>query len=357
MDSANSNSQFEVFVSSDTFKFNAAHFVAFQNYRERLHGHNYNVSVKLIGGHRNKACSNIDLGSSMSTSLHTPILGADGYLIDFTIVKQVTRQICKELNEHFLCPLYSDVLDISTITKPQYNSTSTETSSTASETTEYIQIECTMDHTKFTFPKNDCVLLPIVHATAEELAIYIYCQIINQITSEYLLLRNIHTMEVTVAEAPTQQATFRHAIPTLASATSSISASSRYNIDVRQFIMSGNIVPMPCLSSSVITTTTSPEEKNGTTGTATARQSGATTESEAIDEGKCQSIQCNCCGSSNNFQLQLQRVVDAINDGRLLVATTSQPDSMNQNNSEENSHKKTPENRVTIQDVEQLLKS
>ena len=34
---------------TSTRQFNAAHFVAFEGYRERLHGHNYHVSVRLIG--------------------------------------------------------------------------------------------------------------------------------------------------------------------------------------------------------------------------------------------------------------------------------------------------------------------
>ncbi len=59
--------------------------------RERLHGHNYRVSVKLKGTRRS----------------------SDGYLLDFGDVKAVVKKICKELNEYFLCPMHSDVLDIS----------------------------------------------------------------------------------------------------------------------------------------------------------------------------------------------------------------------------------------------------
>lgn len=41
--------EFEVFVSKSDFKFNCAHFISFKGFRERLHGHNYHVSVKVIG--------------------------------------------------------------------------------------------------------------------------------------------------------------------------------------------------------------------------------------------------------------------------------------------------------------------
>ena len=38
---------------------------------------------------------------------------SDGYVVDFGDIKKVARAVCKELNELFLCPEKSDVLDIS----------------------------------------------------------------------------------------------------------------------------------------------------------------------------------------------------------------------------------------------------
>lgn len=40
-------SEFEVFVSKADFKFSCAHFIAYHGFRERLHGHNYRMSVKV----------------------------------------------------------------------------------------------------------------------------------------------------------------------------------------------------------------------------------------------------------------------------------------------------------------------
>jgi 6-pyruvoyl-tetrahydropterin synthase len=80
---------FEVFVSKEDFKFNASHFVAYRNYRERIHGHNYKVSVRLIGER----------------------IQEDGYLLDFGDVKRAVRKLCKEMNEHFICPMLSDVIE------------------------------------------------------------------------------------------------------------------------------------------------------------------------------------------------------------------------------------------------------
>ena len=195
---------FEVHVSNDTFKFNAAHFVAFKGFRERLHGHNYKVGVRLLGSRT---------------------IGADGYVIDYGEVKAVTKQVCKDLNEHFICPTLSDVIQISEQTEETGQSS--------------VLLSCE-DGSKFTFPKKDCAMLPIVHATTEELAIYVWGKILNGLNAAYLIQRGIHTMEVNVAEAIGQDATFRMQIPD--------GTSSEAIFDVATYITKGEVVPMPCLS-------------------------------------------------------------------------------------------------------------
>ena len=82
--------KYEVQVKSERFKFNAAHFVAFPGYRERLHGHNYTCSVRVFG----------------------PLSENDGYVLDFGDVKKATRRVCEALNERFLCPCLADALAI-----------------------------------------------------------------------------------------------------------------------------------------------------------------------------------------------------------------------------------------------------
>lgn len=251
----NDNTSFEVYVSKDTFKFNAAHFVAFENFRERLHGHNYHVGVRLLGAQR---------------------IGADGYLIDFGNIKQVAKNVCKRLNEHFLCPMHSTVLDISV-------------------DDDQVRILC-QDGSAFSFPVGDCALLPIVHATAEELAIYLYAEILNGLNAEYLIKRQIHTMEITVAEAPGQEATFRLEIP---------SAVKDFKLDVRSFISKGDIVPMPCLEPPTMHETT-----------------------------KC----CTeCSKSSSAFSRKLDRIAHAINSGELKQCSGNEGSS------------------VTVKDIQDLL--
>lgn len=84
----------------------------------------------------------------------------DGYVIDFGDIKKATRDICKSLNEHFICPMKSEDLIITTIEDYQ------------------ICLECE-DGSKFSFPKADCSLLPIKHSSAEELSHWIWCCIIR----------------------------------------------------------------------------------------------------------------------------------------------------------------------------------
>jgi len=194
---------FEVNVSKDTFKFNAAHFVAYNGFRERLHGHNYRLSVRILGNRK---------------------ISHDGYLLDFGDLKKVVKDFCKTLNEHFICPMYSDVITI-----------------TEDDNGENVNLLC-QDGAKFSFPKGDCIMLPIVHSTVEELAIYCWGKIVLNLDAKLLVERGIHTLEVTCAEATGQEALFRMKIP---------DSNDKDDIlkvcDVRSYIKTGELFPKPCL--------------------------------------------------------------------------------------------------------------
>ena len=169
---ADEDDVFEVSVSpSDRFKFNAAHFIAYKGFRERLHGHNYSVTVTMIG---------------------RSMLREDGYLIDFGEIKRVVGGLCKDLNEHFILPMNSDALQIETD-----------------------NVECRLtceDGTRFVMPITDVAKLPIVHSSAEEIARYMWTRIIEAFGRDELIRRGIVTLEVSCAEMPHQQATFRRRI-------------------------------------------------------------------------------------------------------------------------------------------------
>ncbi len=180
---------FEVNVSKDTFKFNAAHFVAFPGFRERLHGHNYRLSIRLLGSRT---------------------IGQDGYVLDFGDIKDVTKRVCKEINEYIICPMYSPVLKITEI--PNNDGNSSNSNGTKKKKSSSVEIICE-DGDRFLFPRGDCVMLPIAHSTAEELAMYMWGRILTELDAKYLVNRGIHTMAVTCAEATGQEAVFRMTIP------------------------------------------------------------------------------------------------------------------------------------------------
>lgn len=56
--------RFEVFVAKEDFKFSSSHFVAFDGFRERIHGHNYSCSIRLRG-----EVSDVSVSVSVSVSI------------------------------------------------------------------------------------------------------------------------------------------------------------------------------------------------------------------------------------------------------------------------------------------------
>ncbi len=157
---------YRVVVEKDYLKFSAAHFIAYKGFREPLHGHNYQVSVA-IGG----------------------TVGPDGYVLDFGVVKEITKRVCRELDERVLVPARSDCLTV-----------------TADDATVTLVYE---DGARFVFPAGDVVLLPIVHASAEELARYVLDRLRDGLESH--AVRGLSDIEVGVSEAPGQAAYCRAA--------------------------------------------------------------------------------------------------------------------------------------------------
>jgi dihydroneopterin triphosphate aldolase (PTPS-III) / 6-pyruvoyltetrahydropterin synthase len=151
--------RYQVHVFKDYLKFSAAHFIAYKGFREPLHGHNYQVSVRVEGG-----------------------LGADGYVLDFGLVKQATRRICERLDERVLLPAQSDCLRFE-----------------RGDSQIGVVYE---DGSRFSFPEADVVLLPIVHSSAEELAGYVLERLRVELPD--LKARGVRWLEVGVAEAPGQ---------------------------------------------------------------------------------------------------------------------------------------------------------
>jgi len=154
---------FRVYVTKDYLKFSAAHFIAYPGFRERLHGHNYRVSV----------------------AVHGP-LGRQGYVVDFGVVKRIARRLCERLDEHLLIPLNSDCLSVR-----EENAT----------------IVVRYEGDEFRFPRSDVLLLPIVHSSAEELAQYLTSELRRALAEEGI--EGLTAVEVGVEESFGQAAYFR----------------------------------------------------------------------------------------------------------------------------------------------------
>ncbi|KAK8802038.1 hypothetical protein WA158_006433 [Blastocystis sp. Blastoise] len=161
--------EYSVYVAKDDFRFSAGHFMAFKGFREPLHGHNYTVSVSLKG----------------------PVY-SDGYVLDFGDVKSITRRMCKQFNQHFLVPMKSDVLKINVTEK---------------------QVEITTeDDSFFSFPLVDCVLLPIIHTSAEEMAKYLCDLFLKELGEETIKKRHIQEIDISVSEITNQTANYHRVI-------------------------------------------------------------------------------------------------------------------------------------------------
>ena len=161
-------------------------------------------------------------------------LNQDGYLIDFGDVKKATKDACNSLNETFILPGESDVLEINRVESSnckshedalKYHSIEDKASISIPKkivnserllTSNNIEIRCPRDGAFFSFPENDCNILPIAHSTAEELARFLWKDILIRLGGASYLReeRGVKEMSVFVAERPTQRARYRQLIRT-----------------------------------------------------------------------------------------------------------------------------------------------
>ncbi len=74
--------QWSILVEKEYLKFSCAHFLIFPDgSKERLHGHNYQVTCEVDGR-----------------------LSEHGLVIDFKMVKPIIKLLCDQLDEHWLIP-------------------------------------------------------------------------------------------------------------------------------------------------------------------------------------------------------------------------------------------------------------
>ena len=156
-------SGFSIHVTKENLKFSAAHFIAYPGFREPLHGHNYQVGVRVEGR-----------------------LADIGYVLDFGLIKKITKEIADRLDERTIIPAASDCLTILRNGK---------------------ELSVMYGEDRFVFPVSDVAILPIAHSSAEELARYIWNELRNALQANNALSEVI-AIEVSVAEGPGQAAIY-----------------------------------------------------------------------------------------------------------------------------------------------------
>ena len=149
--------QYAVEVSGIDFA--AAHFISERGKCENLHGHNYQVTVKVQGQ-----------------------LDAQGVVIDFRILKKLLRQLCQKWDHRVLLPTHSKLIKVESQSD---------------------QILVNTPGGKYSFPASDVVLLDVSETTAEEMA-NILCQRLSEALKSQF--PNVTSLSVTLAESSTSRA-------------------------------------------------------------------------------------------------------------------------------------------------------
>ena len=152
-----------VTVERQRLRFAAGHFATFADELEPIHGHNYDVFVEVVGP-----------------------LTAESWVIDFSLLKRLTREVCERLDHKFLLQMDSRALTI------------------VDDDTHYvIQYR---DELSYRLPKHDVAALPIDNSTAERLSQYIAGELTKSLASEGP--SGLARLRVGVEEMPGQAAWF-----------------------------------------------------------------------------------------------------------------------------------------------------
>jgi 6-pyruvoyltetrahydropterin/6-carboxytetrahydropterin synthase len=145
--------RFKVRVTKDYLVFCAGHFITYSgDHCERIHGHNYRVAVEVEDD-----------------------LDENQYVVDFIALKDLTRAITDELDHRMLLPTRSLKIQLH-------------------EEGPNIRVAYRDRH--WSFPRDECALLPIANTTAELLADYIAARLRQSMTQRSWNLPRLLRVEV-----------------------------------------------------------------------------------------------------------------------------------------------------------------
>jgi 6-pyruvoyltetrahydropterin/6-carboxytetrahydropterin synthase len=157
--------QWSILVEKEYLKFSCAHFLIFPDgSKERLHGHNYQVTCEVDGE-----------------------LSAHGLVIDFKMVKPIIKQLCDELDEHWLIP--GEHAELSFRHRDDGH-------------TEVVYRDC-----RYLAPSDEVIVLPINNTSAENFAAWMGRNLRTRLLAAFGAL-SVRRLRVTVSETAGQSGVY-----------------------------------------------------------------------------------------------------------------------------------------------------
>ena len=148
-----------IYINKESHKFSAAHFTIFSaTERERLHGHNFAVSARIVAA-----------------------VDDNGLMGDYAVYKTEIGQRCDALDEYTLIPARSPYLEVA-------------------EEGDYYRVCHNGD--KLLFLKADTLLLPVSNTTVEELSHYLLETVVAD--EQFLQAWQIREIEIMVSSGQAQ---------------------------------------------------------------------------------------------------------------------------------------------------------
>ncbi len=146
-------------IEKEYLHFSAAHFTIFSaTERERLHGHNFFVAIKV-----------------------TSEVGENGMCFDYNVLKDTLRTICERYDEYMLIPASSPYLNVE------------------EDDAHYI---LKFNNEVLTYLKSDCLLLPVLNITVEELSSHLLDLLVED--KEAVSAMKLSDIELKVSSGPGQ---------------------------------------------------------------------------------------------------------------------------------------------------------
>ncbi len=154
---------YALFLKKQNFKFSSSHFTIFsESHAELLHGHNYQVAVKV-------QLEDVDKNTEMA--------------VDFNVVKKTVRAVCDQMDEKILLPKKSTFLKITE--SPHYKK----------------HTEVRFQDRIYCFPSNEIFYVDANNITSESLARFIHQQLAKSLSFQ--------SFSVTVYETAGQAASYQ----------------------------------------------------------------------------------------------------------------------------------------------------